>query len=161
MKMYKSFKILVILLILVNLSILKVDAKSAPTLCCKEITTIKIGDGITKEIITEQYNEKKITRQSSTRSGRKTINYKNGSTILWSLTVYGNFTYNGTSAICTSASVSTTCPASDWKIKSAYAAKSGSTAIGYVTSNKYVWGIVVKTINDDVSLTCSKTGELS
>lgn len=48
------------------------------------------------------------TRATSTKTGTKTVNVKNSTgKVLWSVSVKGTFTYNGSTATCTTASVST------------------------------------------------------
>lgn len=137
-----------------------VHAKAAEE-STRVIEEIQLENGITKEIIIEENDLGIATRATSTKSGSKTVNYKNGSTILWSVTIHGTFSYNGSSATCTNAYVTTTCPASSWKIISQSASKSGASAIGKVVAKRYALGIAVETVNDDVKLTCSKTGLLS
>lgn len=119
-----------------------------------------LGNGITKEIIIKEDLDINL-KQNSSKSGSKTINFKNGTKILWSITIHGTFSYNGSSATCTNSYVSTTCPASDWKIIKANATKRGSSAIGTVEAKKYFLGLPVQTVDDTVTLTCNKTGTLS
>jgi hypothetical protein len=99
---------------------------------------------------------------SSTKSGSKTTNYKNSSgKTIWTITVNGTFSYDGSSAKCTTASISTTCPNENWKLSNKTVTKSGATATASVTAKKYIDSICVKTISNSVILTCSKTGTLS
>ena len=84
--------------------------------------------------------------RSSTKSGSKTVNCKNN---------------NGKTAKCTSATVSTTCPAPNWKIASSSAWKDGANAVAKATAKKYVSGKVTKTETKTVTLHCSASGKLS
>lgn len=116
-------------------------------------------DGIYYETILE---EEPSNTRSSTKSGSKTVNCKNSKgKILWSVKVHGSFTYNGKTATCTSSTVSTTCPASNWKISSSSAWKDGANAIAKATAKKYSSGIVTKTETETVTLHCSPSGKLS
>lgn len=100
--------------------------------------------------------------RSSTKSGSKTVNCKNSNgKILWTVKVHGRFTYNGKTAKCTSATVSTTCPAPNWKIASSSAWKDGANAVAKATAKKYVSGKVTKTETKTVTLHCSASGKLS
>lgn len=102
------------------------------------------------------------TRASGTKSGRKTAQYRNErGTVLWSVTVHGDFTYNGKTATCTRATKSTTCPASNWKITASSAGKSENRATAKATAKKYVNGKVTRTVSKSVTLTCSPSGSLS
>lgn len=99
---------------------------------------------------------------TSTKTGRKTSSYKTSSgTLIWSITINGTFTYNGSTAKCTKATISTSCPNSSWRLSNKIAKKSNNTASASATSKKYVNGICIKTINRTVTLSCSKTGTLS
>lgn len=99
---------------------------------------------------------------SSTKSGRKTSTYKSSSgKTIWSVTVTGTFTYNGSSAKCTKATVSTTCPSNNWKIAKTSAAKSNATASATATAKQYQNGSYMRSLTRTVKLTCSKSGKLS
>lgn len=103
-----------------------------------------------------------ITRSSNTKSGKKTIYHCNADNdVLWTATVVGTFSYNGSSATCTNASVNYEISDSNWEISSATATKSTNNAIGNITAKKYILGICVQTVNKSVTLTCSATGVLS
>lgn len=116
-------------------------------------------DGIYYETILE---EESFNARSKTKSGSKTVNCKNSKgKILWSVKVHGSFTYNGKTAKCTSSTVSTTCPASNWKIASSSAWKDGANAMAKAIAKKYVAGIVTKTETETVTLHCSSSGKLS
>ena len=68
-------------------------------------------DGSYIESSTEENIVATLSRSSSTKSAKRTYTYKTSSgKILWTITVTGTFTYNGSSSSCTKASVSTTCP---------------------------------------------------
>ena len=84
------------------------------------------GDHI-ETIISSPVIKYKFNRASSTyKSGSKTKNYKNrNGEIMWSVTVYGTFSYNGRTSTCTSASKSTTAPGSLWSIINSSVSKSG------------------------------------
>lgn len=99
---------------------------------------------------------------SSTKIASKTSTYKNNSgKILWSVTVTGSFTYNGSTSKCIRSTVSTTCPDRNWKIVKSFASKTDSTASATVSTAQYLNGIHMRTINRTIKLTCSKTGKLS
>lgn len=95
----------------------------------------------------------------ATKSGSKTKSYKNSAgAVMWSVTVYGTFTYNGTTSACTSASHSTTAPGSNWSIKSVSSRKSGYSAIADATAT-YIPTSTNYSMN--VTLFCSPYGILS
>lgn len=71
-------------------------------------------------------------------------------------TLHGKFTYDGTTATCTSATYSTSTDSSLWSFESATAYKSGAKAIGSFTANSFL-----QTISETVTISCSKTGVIS
>lgn len=133
--------------------ILTAAAQEPSAVTTTEVELLPNGDYIETELITcDQPDGAK-----STASGQKTKKYKNSSgAVMWSVTVYGTFSYNGSSATCTSATRSTTCPGSGWTIVSSSASKSGNTATAKATAeyNNSHYSLTV-------SLKCSANGTLS
>mgnify|MGYP001623829458 CR=1 FL=1 len=126
------------------------------------IQTIE-NDFIIETIIENEYASNDLSLLSaSTVKKKKTVTYKSTSgTILWSVTVHGTFSYNGTSAKCTSSSVSVTCPSSNWKISKKSSGKSGATATATASAKQYQNNSYLRTVTKTVKLTCSKTGKFS
>lgn len=160
-------RLLVLLLsvfILFNLSFtISASEKVDETNKVVSIETEDLGDGYIKEIIIKETilytNERSL---AVSKSGSKTVNFKNSSDqVLWSLTVTGTFLYDQYTSSCTVSSVSTSVRDSNWRITSSSADKGGNTAYGYATAKRYLAGIVVQTVNETVSLSCSRTGVLS
>lgn len=116
------------------------------------------GDYIETIIVTESSG---VSTYSGTKTGTKTANYKNSAgAILWSVTIRGTFSYNGSTAICTSCSHSTTSPGSNWYIKSSSSSRSGATATAYATAHySDNSGSFDKSMS--ISVTCSKFGVIS
>lgn len=110
--------------------------------------------------ITQNYTSI-YTRTTNTTSGSKKVSYINNNIVLWSVTVSGKFSYTGSSAVCTSASVSTTCSSGDWKVSNKSSNKSKNTAIAKATGKKYFLGLCIQTVDRTVKLTCSSSGKLS
>lgn len=114
----------------------------------------------------ERYNiETIITVESSSRSsgtitGKKTNNYKKGNTIIFTVSVTGTFTYDGSHSVCTNAIVSASSKNTNWKITSKNASKSGNCAIGNATAKRYDNGVVVETQKCSVALSCNANGNL-
>lgn len=123
-----------------------------------ETTFEFFDDGYYFEIITIQDN---IKSRANTVSGTRTVKYKNGDTVLWTVSLNASFIYTGSSATCTSSSVSTTCPSSAWKITNKSASKSENTATAKVTAKQYLAGISIQTVNKTVTLSCDDNGKLS
>lgn len=105
--------------------------------------------------------ENTFFRATNTKSGSKTIDIYNSNEKVFDATITGTFTYTGSSATCTKASISYNVYADNWKMKEATASKSGNKAIGDVTAKRYLLGIPVETVEQTFYLTCSATGTLS
>ena len=99
---------------------------------------------------------------SNSKSGTKTTTYTGSDgDVKWEATLRGTFTYNGTSATCTSSSITHSSKDSNWKITSATASKTNNKAIGDITAKQYAFGIPMDTVNITIILTCSANGTLS
>jgi hypothetical protein len=119
-----------------------------------------LGDGYTVEtIIEEEVNL--LTRATSSKSAKKTVNYKNGATTMWAVSVHGTFTYNGSTSTCTASSVTAQSFNANWKIASKQSSKSGSTAIANAVGKRYNSGAEVQSVSREVRLSCNKNGGLS
>lgn len=103
-----------------------------------------------------------VFRASGTKTGSKTITgYNDDNEKLWDATIHCSFSYTGSSATCTAASITYNEYSSKWKITSATTTRSGNTATGNITAKKYVLGIPVQTVEETISITCSADGTLS
>lgn len=98
----------------------------------------------------------------SAKEGSKTIYCKNSAgKTMWSLTVKGTFTYNGSTSSCTSASASTSITDATWKITNKSSSKSGNTAKATATAICYLNGNPINSATKTVSLKCSASGKSS
>ena len=104
-----------------------------------------------------------VRRATNTKTGSKVYNYVDSNhKSLWTITVKGSFTYNGSTSKCTNSSVSVKFYVSNWTVSGAKAWKSGSTAYASAQGKmKNVLGQTTRTVNKQVSLTCSPSGKLS
>jgi hypothetical protein len=124
---------------------------------------VYLSDGSSIETVIEIPKSSALLRAaSSTRTGSKTVNYKNSAgVVLWYVKVTGAFTYNGSTSTCTSSTVTATSNSSLWKISSKSASKSGNKATAKATAKQYKGSTVIGTITQTVTLTCSAGGTLS
>lgn len=101
-------------------------------------------------------------RASGTVTGNKSSTYYDSDgTVKWKAVLTGSFTYTGSSATCTTASVNTTVYDSSWYTVSKSASKSGNTASASVTMGRKVAGVTVAKASADMTLTCDANGNLS
>lgn len=153
--MKKLFAIL-LALVLLSCSVLCTSAKEETPISGTKTTIeyLENGDYIETIIQWEESNAR------TTIPATKTVNYKSGSTTLWSLKLTATFSYNGTSCTCTSARHTATSYVSYVTIKSASASRSGNKATAYGTATITLDG-VSKDVSMSTTLTCSATGVLS
>lgn len=119
---------------------------------------IELGDGY--YLIAETFQSG--VRASKSVSGSKPYTcYDGAGTALWKVTLYGTFTYTGSSATCTASSISTTVYDSTWSTSSKSASKSGSRATGSATMKQTKNGLTAKSVPVSLSLSCSASGTLS
>ena len=123
----------------------------------KEI--IQLDNGYYLETIIEEIP---TARASNQKTAKKTGNFKNSQgTIVFTVTVTGTFTYNGSSSTCTKSVAEASSKNANWKISSKSASKSGNKATAKATAKRYVNLIAVETQSCSVTLTCGSNGSLS
>lgn len=119
------------------------------------------GDSITTELTVDQ-NPVSTCATTKTTSGSKTVKYRNASgNILWSFTLSASYTYNGSSATCTSVSTSSSINDTAWKLSNITKSKSSNKATGSVTAKEYFLGVPFNTVTESLTLTCNASGNLS
>ena len=103
-----------------------------------------------------------FTRSTKQITKTKTSTYKSASgKSMWSVSITGTFTYNGSSAKCVSCSHSSKTYVASWSIKSISSSKKDNSAtVNAVVVHTY--NNTCKTnINKNVTITCSKNGTIS
>jgi len=100
-------------------------------------------------------------RASNTITGQKTIESRINGVLEWSAVLTAQFEYNGQSATCTSANCAVFIVDESWHEVSNVTTRSGATATTSLVISRKLLGITVKTINETITLTCDKNGNLS
>lgn len=101
-------------------------------------------------------------RSENTKTGSKTTTYTGTDGIVkWESKLTGTFSYNGTSATCTSSNITYSIKDSSWDIISAIPSRENNKAIGDIIVKQYLLGIPVNTYNYTIVISCSPTGVLS
>lgn len=95
--------------------------------------------------------------RTNTKSGSKTIYYyDNKDELLWSFTLNGEFSYTGKNSTCINTSCYSTMVSNSWKENSSSSKANKNKAIGTITAKS-----PYQTINREVTIVCSNSGELS
>lgn len=129
------------------------------------------------EIVTDRYIEyfedgsyivTELRESTITTFATKTVNqskashsYDSNNKKEWTVILNATFSYTGSSATCTKATVSYNIYNDAWKVTSSVASKSGNKATGTFTIKKYVLNVPIKSINRTLTITCSNTGVCS
>lgn len=99
---------------------------------------------------------------AATKSGSKTYTHYNSSgTLLWSATLTAAFSYNGSTASCTSANCTVSISNNAWVVISKSCTRSGNTATANVTMGRQAAGITIQIIPITITLSCDANGNLS
>lgn len=92
----------------------------------------------------------------------KTTQFKNSSgDVLWSVSIKATFSYDGTTAKCTSCTPSASSFASTWTIKSVTSSKSGNSATAKAVATHTGPSGATQDITKSVTIKCSATGVVS
>jgi len=101
------------------------------------------------------------TRATGSKTGSKSYNfYSSNDELEWKAVLSGTFTYNGTSATCTSSSCNITVYQNNWYEISKTATRSGNTAYATFTMGRKVLGITVSKKDYSLTLSCDANGIL-
>ena len=126
--------------------------------------TIQNEDGCYWETVIQDVP---LLQTATTASTTKTITktktsyYTNSNgVVLWSVSVTGTFSYNGSTSKCTSCSHKATAPGASWSIKSSSSSRSGNSATANAIATHYN-GIISKDYSKSVTIKCSKDGIIS
>jgi len=158
----KAMKLVATIIMIITITIITSARTSASQLSIysKEL----IDSEIAFEVVTITSSiDKNISDRAllSTISGTKTTEYKNISGVtLWSVSVTGIFTFNGSTSSCISCSHSTAFYNSEWSLKNAIHSMSGNTASATATATHTVLGIPIDHTKT-VTLQCDRNGNLS
>lgn len=132
-----------------------------------EIELLDNGDYIETVISTDESLADSILNVSTlattkTITKTKTSYYKNAAgSVMWSVSIKGTFTYNGSTSKCTKCSHSTTAPGKSWSIKSCTSSKSGNKATAKAVATHKSSSGATANYTKSVTITCSAKGVVS
>lgn len=145
--------ICVFLVALMVVAVLPVGAFAAET---EEITYFSDGSYVIRSI------DRSFGLERSRKSGSSVYRYYgNNGDLEWTATLSATFTYDGSSATCTSSSCSVSVSNSAWYVISKSSDESGNTATGTVTMGYKTLGITTNKKTIDLILSCDADGNLS
>lgn len=102
-----------------------------------------------------------IPTRGTVTNASKTVTYRNASgTAMWDLTVTANFSFNGSTATCTSSKASANSYNSNWKIISKSASKSGNHGTATAKAGQYLNGVYVNSLTKSVTIYCNGNGNV-
>ena len=101
------------------------------------------------------------TRVTSNKSASKTLKVKtNSNDVIWQVKVTGNFSYNGSTSICTSSSVSTQFYNKNRKLINQSSSKNKNIASATAKAGLYRNKVLIETLTKSVSISCDKNGNI-
>lgn len=122
----------------------------------KDVVVLPDGSYIITEIHEEPLSTFYVSSEETKNASKTSTGYSVTGDKLYSLTVYGSFTYDGFTACAVSASYSYTVYSELWSFSGGSASCDGATA---TASGTFVSSLHSRTLT--VSLTCSASGTLS
>lgn len=151
-------KMIVFLLCLVMLCGIAPVASFAATSETTQTTRIEyLGNGITVETVTTVYPS---LQRSSTLTGKTESTYKEGSTVIATVTLTATFGYDGSSAWVLSASASHWV-ASGWTYENHSITTSGATARVTATLKKWQGSTLIGSVPVNDTLSCGANGTIN
>ncbi len=129
------------------------------TYAAQDDNMIYYSDG---SYITIELSEGFTQRSSGSKNYQKTYVYRDSANnIGWEAILYGSFTYNGTSATCTSASCTITIYNSVFYEVSKDISRSGNTASAEFTIGRKYWLVTIGQKTYNIRMSCDKNGNIT
>ena len=101
------------------------------------------------------------TRSTLRGAVKRTTYYNKAGDPIWHVEVTANFTFDGSSAKCTSATASAKSYVSNWKILDTASSRSGNSGTATALDGSYVNGVFVGSMTESVTIYCDKNGKVS
>lgn len=115
----------------------------------------------TEYTITVDLQEIPSLERTSTKTGKKTYTCSDSDGLtIWTYSVYGKFSYDGTTATCINVTDTYSLLDPAWHIASHSTSKSSNQAIGSAVFNEIRGGNIVNAVPITVTITCSPDGTL-
>ena len=108
-----------------------------------------------------ELNTNSDTARATVSKSKVATRYSDDDEMQWQIRLSGSFTYNGTTASCTSSSCTVTIYNNAWYMDSKTAWASSNTAYATVEMGRKLLGVTVKRETVDLTLTCDKNGNFS
>jgi len=152
MKCKKIFAVLLAVLLMVCFSVTAFAADDKGRVVSRTVEQYDNGS----YVVVTVYDD--TTARGGTKNGHKDYEYYISGALQWTFTVYGSFSYNGSTATCTAASYGCNINNSGWYRVKGEAYPSGSAAIAKGTMRRPSDG---REVYPSVSITCTANGVLA
>ena len=156
--MKKKFSILLTLLSCVFFMFPQNVLASTPSTTSTKVCYEYLSDGSYFET-TIDYSPS--TRATMTGATKTTVYRSDSGQALWYVRVIADFTFNGSSATCTSSRVSAGSYVDSWRIINRYASKSGNPASATAVAAYYVNNSAIGSFTKTVTMHCDGNGNIS
>ena len=151
--------ILVLIVVLLSFGVCSADANAVDQYSYTTIEYLDNGYYIETTIRVESVTDSQNTR--GTKTSTKTRSYKNNAgDVMCSLSITGTFSYNGSSATCTSCYHSYTAPGSTWEVLNPSSSRSGNSATATATARHHLT-VSYADYPMSVTILCSANGTIS
>lgn len=126
------------------------------------VTEEDLGNGFTMKtvIVVQKVNARSVQSSTQTRTAKKTSTVEHNGDRVGSMTLTANFGYNGSSAWVNSMSTGHSMT-SGWTYEDEQTWKSGGTANMSAVMAKKLGSITLVSVEPQISISCSSTGQIS
>jgi hypothetical protein len=151
-------KIISIFLALVTLVLMIPAAQASAQMSNSGLDIIYLEDG---GYIMVELNTNSNTARTTISKSKVVTRYSDDDEMQWQIRLSGSFTYNGSSAGCSSCNCTVTIYDDTWYTESKTSWANGNTANATVVMAQKLLGITVRRETVDLTLTCDKNGNFS
>lgn len=133
-------------------------AQASAQMSTSDLDIIYLEDG---GYIMVELNTNSNTARTTISKSKVVTRYSGDDEMQWQIRLSGSFTYNGSSAGCSSCNCTVTIYNNIWYTESKTSWANGNTANATVVMARELLGVTVKRETVDLTLTCDKNGNFS
>ena len=151
-------KIISIFLALVTLGLMIPAAQASVQTSTSDLDIIYLEDG---GYIMVELNTNSDKARATVSKSKVATRYSDDDEMQWQIRLSGSFTYDGTTASCTSSSCTVTIYNNAWYTDSKTSWKNANSAYATVVMGRKLLGVTVDRETIDLTLTCDRYGKVS